>query len=199
MDLHLFFRGFLIGLSIAAPVGPIGVLCIRRTLSEGRIKGLLSGLGAASADMLYGAIAAFGLEIVTQTLVSMTQALKIAGGVFMIYLGIKTLREKPASQAAKASPGSNFSAFLSTFLLTLTNPMTIFSFLAIFAGTMLGSQTTSPVTIVAGVFFGSTAWWLFLSQGIGLFRSHINENFMVWINRIAGGIILAFGLAALLP
>lgn len=198
MDVNLFFRGFLIGLSIAAPVGPIGVLCIRRTLAEGRLKGLLSGLGAASADMIYGAIAAFGLDAVTQTLAGLTTPLKIAGGIFLIYLGLKTFREKPGEVGNQIASGSYAGAYLSTFLLTLANPMTIFSFLAIFAGTALGSSTPSPMMIVFGVFCGSAAWWLTLSQGIGLIRSRLDMKFMTWINRIAGGIIITFGILALL-
>ncbi|MDP2777501.1 MAG: LysE family transporter, partial [Anaerolineales bacterium] len=166
----LFLRGILIGFAIAAPVGPIGVLCIRRTLSHGKLAGFLSGMGAATADMLYGAIAAFGLTIITDLLVENTSWLRFIGGCFLLYLGIKTFLEKPADHAAQANQSGYFGAYLSTFFLTITNPITILSFAAIFAGTMLTSNTGSPLILVAGVFAGSASWWLALSFGVGLMR-----------------------------
>ncbi len=193
----LFFRGFLIGISIAAPVGPIGVLCIRRTLAEGKLKGFLSGMGAASADMVYGAIAAFGLTVITDLLIENAFWLKIVGGCFLLYLGIKTFREKPAEHAAQVNQSGNFGAYLSTFFLTITNPMTILSFAAIFAGTMFIGTTSAPIVLVAGVFAGSACWWLTLSLGVGLMRDRLTANHMAWINRFSGMIIVAFGIYAL--
>ncbi len=193
----LLFRGFLIGISIAAPVGPIGVLCIRRTLADGKLSGFLSGMGAASADMVYGAVAAFGLTIITDLLVENTFWLRILGGSFLLYLGIKTFLEKPASHATQANQSGYFGAYLSTFFLTITNPMTILSFAAIFAGTMLAQKTSSPMVLVAGVFSGSATWWLALSLGVGLMRDRLNSNHMAWINRISGTIIIIFGIIAL--
>lgn len=197
-NLLLFLRGLLIGISIAAPVGPIGALCIRRTLSDGRLTGFLSGMGAATADMVYGAIAAFGLTVVTNLLVDNSIWLRIIGGCFLLYLGVKTFLEKPADHAAQASQSGYFSAYLSTFFLTITNPMTILSFAAIFAGTMLAQKTGSPLILVAGVFSGSAAWWLTLSLGVGLMRDRLTSVHMAWINRISGAIIVTFGLVALL-
>ena len=196
-DLSLFLRGFLIGLSIAAPVGPIGILCIRRTLAEGKLTGFLSGMGAASADMVYGAIAAFGLTIISSSLVDNSFWLRVVGGCFLLYLGVKTFLEKPADHAAQANRGGYFGAYISTFFLTITNPMTILSFTAIFAGTMFLGNPGSPIVLVAGVFAGSAAWWLALSLGVGLIRNRLNQNFMMWINRVSGLIIIAFGVAAL--
>lgn len=194
----LFLRAFLIGISIAAPVGPIGVLCIRRTLANGKLAGFLSGMGAASADMVYGAIAAFGISAITTALIDNVFWLRLIGGGFLLYLGIKTFLEKPAEQAAQANQGGLFSMYLSTFFLTITNPMTILSFAAIFAGTMIGQNTGSPLIMVAGVFTGSAAWWLTLSLGIGMFRDKLTQTHMAWINRISGIIITAFGVFALL-
>jgi threonine/homoserine/homoserine lactone efflux protein len=194
---YLFLRGFLIGISIAAPVGPIGVLCIRRTLSNGKIVGFLSGMGAATADMVYGAIAAFGLTVITNLLVENTFWLRIIGGCFLLYLGIKTFLEKPADYAAAANQSGYFGAYISTFFLTITNPMTILSFAAIFAGTMLAEKTSSPLILVAGVFFGSATWWLALSFGVSLMRNRLTSNHMAWINRISGAIIIIFGIVAL--
>ncbi len=194
----LFLRGLLIGISIAAPVGPIGVLCIRRTLSDGKLTGFLSGMGAASADMVYGAVAAFGLTVISNLLVENAFWLRIIGGGFLLYLGVKTFLEKPADHAAQASQSGYFSAYLSTFFLTITNPMTILSFAAIFAGTMLAEKTTSPMMLVAGVFTGSASWWLTLSLGVGLMRDRLTTIHMTWINRISGAIIIIFGIVALI-
>jgi threonine/homoserine/homoserine lactone efflux protein len=187
----------LIGISIAAPVGPIGIVCIRRTLAEGKLKGFLSGMGAASADMVYGAIAAFGLTIVTNLLVDNAFWLRFLGGCFLLYLGVKTFLEKPADHAAQAGQSGYFSTFISTFFLTITNPMTILSFAAIFAGTMFLGNTSSPIVLVAGVFAGSATWWLALSFGVGLMRDRLNQNLMMWINRVSGLIIVTFGIIAL--
>jgi len=194
----IFLRAFLIGISIAAPVGPIGVLCIRRTLSNGKLAGFLSGMGAATADMVYGAIAAFGLTVITNLLVENAFWLKLIGGLFLLYLGIKTFFEKPADRAAQAKQGGYFSMYLSTFFLTITNPITILSFAAIFAGTMIGQNIGSPLLMVAGVFAGSASWWLALSFGVGLMRDKLNQTHMTWINRISGTIIILFGIFALI-
>lgn len=197
-DFSLFIRAFIIGISIAAPVGPIGVLCIRRTLANGKLAGFLSGMGAASADMVYGAIAAFGLTAITGLLIDNAFWLKFVGGGFLLYLGIKTFLEKPAEHAAQARQGGLAGMYLSTFFLTITNPMTILAFAAIFAGTMLGEKFDSPLMVVTGVFAGSAAWWLALSFGVSLMRGKLTHTHMRWINRISGGIIIAFGLFAIL-
>lgn len=196
-NLSTFIRAFIIGISIAAPVGPIGVLCIRRTLANGRLAGFLSGMGAASADMVYGAIAAFGLTAITSLLVDNAIWLKIVGGVFLLYLGIKTFREKPADHAAQADQNGLFGMYVSTFFLTITNPMTILAFAAIFAGTMVGEKFTSPLVVVAGVFAGSATWWLALSFGVNTMRNRLTQVHMIWINRASGVIITAFGVFAL--
>ena len=193
----LLLRGFLIGLSIAAPVGPIGVLCIRRTLSNGKLAGFLSGMGAATADMVYGAIAAFGLTIVTNLLIKNAYWLQVIGGCFLLYLGIKTFLEKPANHAVQVIQSGYFSAYVSTFFLTITNPMTILSFAAIFAGTMFIGAASSPILLVLGVFAGSACWWLTLSLGIGSIRNHLTNDYMIWINQISGTVIVIFGIAAL--
>lgn len=193
----IFLRGFLIGISIAAPVGPIGVLCIRRTLAEGKLKGFLSGMGAASADMLYGAVAAFGLTVIADLLVENKFWLRVVGGCFLLYLGAKTFLEKPADHATQVNQRGYFGAYLSTFFLTITNPMTIISFAAIFAGTMFIGKTSAPIVLVAGVFTGSASWWLALSLGVGSMRERLTANRMAWINRISGAIITAFGVFAL--
>jgi threonine/homoserine/homoserine lactone efflux protein len=194
----LVLRGFIIGISIAAPVGPIGVLCIRRTLSDGRLTGLLSGLGAATADMIYGAVAAFGLTVIMNALLDQKFWLQLIGGFFLLYLGIKTLLSKPAEEAAQTNRNGLLGAYFSTLLLTLTNPMTILSFIAIFAGAMPSNTTGTPMILVIGVFAGSAAWWLALSLGVGLMRERVSPNLMLWINRISGIVITIFGAVSLL-
>lgn len=200
MDLTFLFRGILIGFSIAAPVGPIGVLCIRRTLADGRAAGLVSGLGAATADALYGCVAGFGLTLISNFLVRQQWWLGLIGGLFLCYLGGKTLFSKPAEQAASAKGSGLLGAYASTFFLTVTNPVTILAFAAIFAG--LGLANTrgdygAAVVLVLGVFLGSAAWWLLLSGGVSLLRERFTATGLQWVNRISGVIILGFGLFAL--
>ena len=200
IDYFVFFRGLIIGFSIAAPVGPIGILCIRRTLAEGRLAGFLSGMGAASADMFYGAVAAFGLTAVQDLLISQSIWLRIVGGVFLLYLGVKTFISKPSNEAVKSKRRGLFGAYLTSFFLTIANPITILSFLAIFAGLRLGETNgnyLSASMMVLGVFLGSATWWLTLSTGVSLLREKFTPALLTWVNRLAGVIILIFGLAAL--
>lgn len=201
MDISFLLRGLIIGFSIAAPVGPIGVLCIRRTLTEGRASGLVSGLGAATADAIYGCIAGFGLAFISNFLVSQQVWLRLIGGMFLCCLGLKTLLAKPAEQAALAKGNGLVGAYASTFFLTLTNPMTIISFAAIFAGLGLASTSRNYMSagvLVLGVFIGSALWWLILNGGVGVFREKFNPHGLQWVNRISGAIITGFGLFALL-
>lgn len=199
MDLSVLFRGVVIGFSIAAPVGPIGVLCIRRTLSEGRVSGLVSGLGAACADALYGCIAGFGVTFLSNFLVSRQTELRLAGGFFLLYLALKTFFSQPAHKAAEVSGRGLLGAYLSTFVLTLTNPMTIISFAAIFAGLGLAEGSgnyAAAVLLVLGVFIGSALWWLLLSGGVGLFRERFSSDGLRWLNRLSGVVVGFFGLLA---
>jgi threonine/homoserine/homoserine lactone efflux protein len=201
VSLDLLIRGVIIGFSIAAPVGPIGVLCIRRTLADGRVAGLATGLGAASADAVYGCVAAFGLTVLTDALVGAQGWIRLVGGAFLIYLGVRTFFARPGQRAAEAGGSGLLGAYASTFVLTLTNPMTILSFVAVFAALGLGSAHSGPAaagTLVGGVFLGSAVWWLTLSGGVSLLRSRFDARKLAWVNRISGGIIAAFGAAAIL-
>jgi threonine/homoserine/homoserine lactone efflux protein len=205
LDLDLLLRGGMIGLSIAAPVGPIGVLCIRRTLADGRVYGLATGLGAATADAVYGCIAGFGLTFISAVLVSSRVWLQLIGGIFLCYLGIRTLLARPAEGAVPSNGGGLLNAYASTFFLTLTNPMTILAFAAIFAGLGLAARSgpaaggyDSAVLLVLGVFVGSACWWLLLSSVVGALRTRFSTSALRWVNRVSGLIILAFGLAALI-
>lgn len=199
MDIGFFLKGLAIGFSIAAPVGPIGVLCIRRTLADGRTAGLASGLGAATADGVYGCVAGFGLTFISDKLISQQLWFRLIGGGFLCYLGLKTLLARPAEQAAPAGSDGLIGAYISTFFLTLTNPLSIFAFAAIFAGLEGASGNyVSAGALVLGVFIGSALWWLTLSTGVSLFRTKVTPHGLRWVNRISGLIITGFGLLALL-
>ena len=198
MNLSLFLRGLFIGLSIAAPVGPIGVLCIRRTLADGRAAGFASGLGAATADMLFGCVAGFGLTFISGVLLEQQLWLRLVGGLFLCYLGVKTLLSRPAEVAATAQGKGLVGAYTSTLFLTATNPLTIFAFAAIYAGLgAVAGDYGAALTLVAGVFTGSALWWLLLSGGVSLFRAKFDARSLLWVNRISGVVIVGFGLFAL--
>ena len=197
----LFLRGLILGFSIAAPVGPIGVLVIRRSMRGGWLSGFISGLGAASADMLYGSVAAFGLQAVSDFLINKQTWLRLTGGIFLIYLGMRTLlRQEPADRQRPINRTDGLAHYSSTFLLTLTNPLTILSFAAIFASILPVSaelSTQNAVRMVIGVFVGSSLWWLILSLGSAAFNTRLNLKINRWIQWVSGGIILGFGVAAL--
>ena len=201
MDFAFLISGLIIGFSIAAPVGPIGVLCIRRTLAEGRLNGLVSGLGAATADAIYGCIAAFGLTFITDVLVQQQVWLRLVGGTFLIILGAKTILSKPSEKPPSEKRIGLLDAYGSTFFLTLTNPVTILSFAAIFAGIGLGSAVAdygSAGLLVFSVFAGSALWWLILSGTVSLVRKRVTPRVLRWINRVSGAIIMGFGVLILI-
>jgi threonine/homoserine/homoserine lactone efflux protein len=193
-----FLNGVALGLSIAAPVGPIGVLCIRRSIAHGTLTGLSSGLGAATADAAYGSVAAFGLTAVSGFLVRQQFVLGVMGGGFLCYLGIRTFLSPPGRDAASSGTSGIAAAYGSTLLLTLANPATILSFVAVFAGLGLGAAVDygSAYRIVLGVFLGSASWWLILSTGVGIMRSRMKDAWMRAINRVSGVILFAFGIYA---
>ncbi|MBL8706793.1 MAG: LysE family transporter [Rhodospirillales bacterium] len=220
MEIEYFARGLVIGLAIAAPVGPIGLLCIRRSLDAGFPLGFLTGLGAAAADGVYGAVAAFGLTAVSSFLVAQQRWLALGGGVALLWLGWQSFTRRPAgvdapgaaaavdggSAAASLARERLWAAFGSTFLLTLANPATILSFVAVFAGLGLagtglagdaGGNAASAMTIVLGVVLGSAAWWLFLAGSTAALRRQVPAGAIRWINTISGAILAGFGFAAL--
>lgn len=199
--LSLFIKGFIIGLSIAAPVGPIGVLCINRTLSAGLMGGLFTGLGAAVADAIYGCIAGFGLVAVSKFLVSQQTMVQFVGGAFLLYLGIKTYFASPRTSSTPDRARTLWQDFSSTLFLTLTNPATILSFIAIYTSLGIiesGANYSEALVIVLGVFLGSLAWWCVLSAGINLVRHKLSKTAMAWINRFSGIILIIFGAIALI-
>lgn len=199
-DLRFLLKGLVIGFAIAAPVGPIGVLCIRTTLAQGRLAGLVTGLGAATADGIYGSIAAFGVTFVSEPLIEQQDWFRLVGGLFLCYLGLRVLLTVPVERAVVARRGGLAAAYASTFLLTVVNPATILSFAAVFAGLGIASEGghyLSAAALVLGVLAGSALWWLTLSGGVGALRSRFNPRALQWVNRISGVIITGFGVAAL--
>jgi threonine/homoserine/homoserine lactone efflux protein len=198
MEPTLFLRGLVLGFTIAAAVGPISLLVIRRTLAEGRVVGIVSGMGVATADATYGAIAAFGLTAVTDLLVDWRQALGIIGGLFLLWLAWRTIRSVPVEAAADAARRGLPGAYLSTLGLTLTNPMTILSFAALFVGLgVTGGDAAGATLLTLGVFAGSAAWWVVLVGGLGAVRSRLTPAGMRRINVASGTLIGAFALVAL--
>jgi threonine/homoserine/homoserine lactone efflux protein len=198
MDLGFLAKGFAIGFSIAAPVGPIGILCIRRSLADGMAKGLAAGLGAATADAAYGCVAGFGLTAVSGFLVHHQVALEVVGGAFLCVLGIRTAVSPPVQDAAVTrSPAS--AVYATTLLLTLANPATLLSFAAIFSAFGLGRSAGygGAARLVLGVFLGSAAWWLILSGSVSLFRGRLTASWMRAVNCLSGAVLLIFGLFAL--
>lgn len=191
----LFVKGLAIGFLIAAPVGPINVLCVRRTLVHGQLAGIVSGLGAAAADTIFGAVAAFGVIFITDFLFAHHLALSLIGGAFLLVLGIRTLLKPPPDLTGDRDPTGLVADFTSTFLLTLTNPITIFSFLGVYVA--FGIHADSRVDIgdwllLSGVFLGSTSWWLLITAAASFFRARFSTVGLVWANRVAGIVILCF-------
>lgn len=197
-----FLRGLVLGFSIAAPVGPIGILCIRRTLANGRLAGFVSGLGAATADALYGCVTAYGLAFISSFLVNQQPWLRLGGGLFLCLLGVRTFLSRPATRAAASADGSGLPGmYLSTVALTLTNPMTVLSFAAVFSALGVGSASSAygaAGLVVLGVFCGSALWWLLLSGAVSLLHRQIDPPKMMLINQISGIILVGFGVLSLL-
>jgi threonine/homoserine/homoserine lactone efflux protein len=193
--MSFLLKGIILGFSIAAPVGPIGVLCMRRTLTEGRLAGLVAGLGAATADAFYGSVAGFGLAAISGFLVDYARWFRLLGGLFLMYLGVRTFFATPVEREVAARHGL-LGGYLSTLFLTLTNPMTILSFGAVFAGLGLVGPTgnyAAAAMLVAGVFCGSALWWLVLSSGVAAVAARVEARALRWVNWVSGLVLEAFG------
>jgi len=195
----LLLKGLLIGLLIAMPVGPVAILCIQRTLADGRCHGLVSGLGAAAADSIYGGVAAFSASVISSFLDTHKMLFLCAGGLAVCLLGLRTFLSNGKAGTHRPIPMIHAGDFLAAFTLTLMNPLTVLAFMAVFAASGLGTnQYLSGRWLVLGVFLGSGLWWVTLSLLAGLFRHLVNEEHMSVINKIAGTIIMLFGAAVLL-
>jgi threonine/homoserine/homoserine lactone efflux protein len=202
MLIGFLLKGLLVGIVIAVPVGPVGVLCIRRTILDGRLAGLFSGLGAASADSLFGIIAGFGLTVISDSLFYYQDYLRIGGAAFLLYVGITALMADPMARRRRSDgdPQGLFGDFASTFVLTITNPVTILSFIAIFGAIGFTGEEATMVhaaVLVAGVWCGSFLWWVGLVAAAGLLRMSFQRQHLVWISRGSGGVLVAAGVLLL--
>lgn len=197
----LLLKSIILGFSISAPVGPIGLLCIQRTLSQGKSAGFLTGFGAVTANIVYASIAVLGFSAVSSILIQYEMLLKIFGTIFLLYLGVKTFLKKVPNQAAQLAGESKLMMFFSTFFLMITNRVTILNFTAMFAGLGFGeSEMTLQIALllISGVFIGATCWWMFLSMVVSLLTKSIQPH-LGTINKGAGLLIIGLALANILP
>lgn len=201
MPLRFFIEGLVIGFVVAVPVGPLGLLCINRALSTGPAYGLSSGLGVATADAIAAGIAVLGLTLVSGFLFDQQIWLRLIGGIFLCYLGCNIYMTTPVEQPAVNDVNGLLGAYATTFLLTFSNPLTIFSFIAIYAGwgveSLSGNYFLAGVLTV-GVFAGSSLWWVALTVGLTAFRDRFSARTLRWIHRVSGTVIAGFGVVVLL-
>ena len=196
----IMLRSLAIGVAVAAPVGAMGVLCIQRTLARGWRAGLATGLGIATADAIYAALAAFGVSAISRLLVQAQSPLRVVGGIALVYLGVRTFLAPTARvEPGSVSQTSSLSLYTSAVGLTLTNPMTIMAFAAILASAGLTTQATASGATAAtlGVALGSLGWWLTLVSATWLVRHAVSEGLLRWVNRLSGALVAAFGMAAI--
>ncbi len=203
MGIELFWKGIIIGLMVSIPLGPIGVLCIQRTLNKGRKAGFVSGLGASAADTFFALIAGFGISMIITFLKAQHIYFQIIGGAIVMYLGIHIFFTNPIRQLRlqRLNPNKLSQDFISVFLLTVSNPMAIFFFLAMFAGVNLASGPMNIFyvgLVVAGVAIGSATWWFVLTTLVNIFRHRFRLKSIWWMNKVAGVIIFFLGIAAIL-
>ena len=197
----IFVKGLIVGFLLAAPVGPIAVLCVQRTLTQSRLSGFLSGLGAATADAIYGCVAALGLTLISTLLLEHRNWLQVVGGAFLCIVGVRTFFAKVVERKAAPKWPGLVGSFFSALFLTLTNPMTFVAFAAIFASVGLGGLRDKKIDIgalVAGVFLGSALWWTILIGSAHAFRSKMTIDRLAKLNKVAGVIVTLVGLTYLL-
>ncbi|MBO21560.1 MAG: lysine transporter LysE [Rhodospirillaceae bacterium] len=208
---YILIQGIVFGFFLALPVGPVGVLCVQRTLFQGRIHGLISGLGAAFGDALYGAVAAFGISAVEDWITGHQGSLRLVGGVVLLLLAMRTVasmvRHRPVADGndekiqRRIETHSLVKDFISTFTLAITNPITFIAFaglLATLGFTEAGRSIGNASILVAGVFAGSALWWIALSSTASIFRPFMDGSYQVWMDRIVALVLAGFGTYALL-
>ncbi len=182
------------------PVGPIGVLCVRRTLTYGNYHGFIAGLSGASADVIYALVAAFGITLISDFVTGFQHWIRLAGGVLLLFLGLYIFRSHPTEHAAPKQLNEHTKVFISTFLLALTNPMTLFAYAAVFSGVRnghIGNNRIFLPLLVAGVFFGSLSWFSLLTSLTYFFKKSITSSGLTIVNRIAGCLLMFFGVIAI--
>ncbi|MBN1990047.1 MAG: LysE family transporter [Bacteroidales bacterium] len=203
MALTLLIKGIIVGLLASIPLGPIGVICIQRTINKGRISGFFSGIGAATADTIFAAIAGFSLSFVISFIEEKQLYFQIIGGALVIFLGIKIFYTNPIQQLRRHKKKKNnlLEDFLSVLLLTITNPLAVFLFIALFATLKIVNDSSNMVhstIVLGGVFLGASLWWYTLSSLVNMFRAKFRLKQLWWINKIAGGVIFVLGIVAII-
>ncbi len=201
MQLILFIKGFAVGVVIGSPLGPVGVLCMQRSLTKGALYGLASGMGAAAADALFGAAAAFGVSFAAQFLEREQYWFQLGGGSLLMALGLHMILAKWRPPGSAAEAGSLAQDSATTFLLTISNPLTIFSLTAVFVavGIARGTETLlGGALVTAGVYLGSALWWIVLCTGVSIFRNVMSHVFLRRVHRTSGFVMLAFGSGVLI-
>ena len=201
MELSLLIQGIIIGLTLAVPVGPISLLCIHRTVADGRMHGICSGIGVATSDSFYAAVAFLGLTIISGVIIAEQDLFRAVAGIILIYVGIRVFLSVPPDINTRPAPEPYARDYLSMLAISLANPLALIFFVAILPGFGVVFQGTSPgsaLIFVSGVFFGGASWWIFLCGSVGSVRTHLSHENLTLINRISGVIITCFGAAMLL-
>ena len=205
-DILYLFKGVLVGLMVSIPLGPMGVLIIQKTLHKGALSGFIAGMGAASADLFYAAVAAFGLGFVINIVQAHELLLQIIGGIFLIVIGLKIYFDNPIRQIRQRRQGrvsktGLLGDYLSLFFLTVSNPITVVVFMAVFAGMSVFGESSSllgEVLVVAGVLLGGGVWWYTLSTLVNIFRKKFRLRVLITINRVSGMVITVLGALVIL-
>jgi threonine/homoserine/homoserine lactone efflux protein len=201
MDINLLSKGFGVGLVVAIPIGPVGLLCTQRILTSGRMHGLVSGLGSATAEVIYSSIVAFGLTIVSDFLVESQMWFRLFTGIFLCLLGVSAFLRKHVKTRSLDDKLRHFNNYISTLLLTMSNPVSILVFTGVFAGFGIvgsGSAWGNAIPLVGGVFLGSMFWWILLSVSVGVFHKKVSDKTLIFIARVFGGILTTFGIAVII-
>ena len=196
----ILLKGAVIGFSLSAPIGPVGIMCIRRTLTHGHLRGFVSGLGAATADSVYAIVAAFGITLISNFIVQHEYSIRLIGGILLVLLGIRTLLVHPVEKDPQNGLNGHASAYVTMFLLTVTNPMTLFAFAVVFAGIGVGSAVGDTLTasfLVCGVFSGSAFWFLLVTTVVHIYKDKFKTRGLTVVNIIAGSFILLCGVVIL--
>lgn len=201
MDLSLFIQGIIIGLTLAVPVGPISLLCIHRAVADGRLHGIVSGIGVASADSFYAAVSFLGLTVISGLIISQQYLFRFLAGIVLIFIGIRVFLSAPADVTTRNGHTTYLKDYLSMVAITIANPMTLLFFMLIVPGfgiVIHGSSLLAALEFVAGVFFGSVAWWILLCGFAGTVRTRVSRRNLQSINRVSGILISCFGAGMLL-
>jgi threonine/homoserine/homoserine lactone efflux protein len=196
----LLLKSIILGFSVSAPIGPIGLLCIQRVLMGGKREGIVTGFGAVTANIIYASIAAFGFSVVSAFLIEQQTLLERIGSAFLFYLGVQVFFKNPAVNAAKLRGESLIAMYVSTFLLMISNPVTILNFTAMFAGLGFDSNLNTgqaALMLVGGVLLGAASWWIILSAGVNLFKNKITP-YLGLVNKLAGVLMIGLGIMAMI-